>query len=213
VAEGTRPRRPWAPRLRAYQDDPAPVVALLALLKDDPERYVQRSVANNLNDIAKDHPAVVVDVCERWSIDASPGRQWIVKHALRSLVKSGDRGALAALGVGAAPAVRVTNGRIVSGPVHIGGVARFAFEIESTTETPQELLVDYAVYFMKANGQARAKVFKLRKIALAPGASLTLESTVSFEHLTTRRPYPGRHEIAVLVNGVAYPLVAFDVAP
>lgn len=58
VSEGTRPRLPWAPRLRAFQANPRPVLALLERLKDDPELYVCRSVANNLNDIGKDHPAL-----------------------------------------------------------------------------------------------------------------------------------------------------------
>jgi 3-methyladenine DNA glycosylase AlkC len=98
VSEGSRPRLPWAQRLRAYQEDPTPVIALLELLKDDPERYVQRSVANNLNDISKDHPEVAVDVCRRWLVDATPGRRWIVQHALRSLVKQGHRGGAAAAG-------------------------------------------------------------------------------------------------------------------
>jgi 3-methyladenine DNA glycosylase AlkC len=74
VSEGSRPRLPWAPQLRAFREDPRPVIALLELLKDDPERYVQRSVANNLNDIGKDHPDVTVDVCRRWLHDATAGR-------------------------------------------------------------------------------------------------------------------------------------------
>ncbi len=103
VSEGTRPRLPWAPRLRAFQQDPRPVLALLERLKDDPVRYVQRSVANSLNDIGKDHPEILVATCRRWSVGASNGRQWIVRHALRALVKKGDRRALATLGVGGAP--------------------------------------------------------------------------------------------------------------
>lgn len=96
VSEGSRPRLPWAPRLRHFQQDPAPVLALLERLKDDPELYVRRSVANNLNDIAKDHPALLIDVCRRWldEVRSSPvsvrsNRQWLVTRALRSLVKAG----------------------------------------------------------------------------------------------------------------------------
>src|SRR5262249_59566100 len=103
VREGTRPRLPWAPRLRAFQEDPRPVIALLELLKDDPERYVQRSVANNLNDIAKDHPDVAIETCRRWLDGASEDRAWIVRHALRTLVKKGDRRALNAIGAGDRP--------------------------------------------------------------------------------------------------------------
>ena len=75
------------------------------------------------------------------------------------------------------------------------------------------MLVDYAVHFVKANGTTRPKVFKLRKIVLPPSARIELGSTVSFETLTTRRPYPGRHRIDVLINGVAHPLAEFDVRP
>ena len=96
VSEGTRPRLPWAPRVRALVVDPRPVLELLELLRDDPERYVQRSVANNLNDIAKDHPALVVETCRRWLRGAGEGRRYIASHALRSLVKAGDPAALRA---------------------------------------------------------------------------------------------------------------------
>jgi 3-methyladenine DNA glycosylase AlkC len=213
VSEGTRPRLPWAPRLAAFQKDPLPVIALLELLKDDPERYVQRSVANNLNDIGKDHPDLAVEVCRRWLDGASAERKWIVKHALRSLVKKGHRGALELLGVGGRPEVSVSAARLTPPSVALGDRLRFSFEIASTSKKPQELLVDYAVHFMKANGAARPKIFKLRRITLPPAARLELAGTVSFAELTTRRPYPGRHRIDVLVNGVTYPLTEFDVRP
>ncbi|WP_119301450.1 DNA alkylation repair protein [Dongia deserti] len=210
VSEGTRPRLPWAPRLRAFQDDPRPVIALLELLKDDAERYVQRSVANNLNDIAKDHPDLAVSVCREWLRDASPDRTWIVRHALRSLVKKGHRGALAVLGVGAKPQVDLSGACLVPASARIGEEIRFSFELLSTGKRLQELLVDYAVHFVKANGTARAKVFKLRKIALPPSGRVELGSAISLKDMTTRRHYPGRHQIDVLINGVPYPLGAFD---
>jgi 3-methyladenine DNA glycosylase AlkC len=100
VSEGTRPRLPWAPRLRAFQKDPRPVLELLELLKDDPASYVRRSVANNLNDIGKDHPALLVATARRWLKNATPERRWIVNHALRSAIKRADAGALGALGYG-----------------------------------------------------------------------------------------------------------------
>jgi HEAT repeat protein len=71
VSEGTRPRLPWASRLPAFQRDPAPVLALLERLKDDPALYVRRSVANNLNDIGKDHPALLADTARAWLQDAT----------------------------------------------------------------------------------------------------------------------------------------------
>lgn len=212
VSEGTRPRLPWAPRLRAFQEDPRPVIDLLDPLKDDPALYVRRSVANSLNDIGKDHPDLAVEVCRRWLKDASPGREWIVRHALRSLVKKGHRGALRVLGVAGKSSVSFANVRVPSS-VRIGGRLRFSFEIVSTGKRCQELLIDYAVHFVKANGGTRPKVFKLRRIELSPSAFVTLESTVSFKDMTTRKHYPGRHRIDVLINGVSHPLAEFEVRP
>lgn len=211
VSEGTRPRLPWAPRLRAFQEDPTPVIELLELLKDDPERYVQRSVANNLNDIAKDHPDVAVAVCRRWAVDAPPGRAWIVGHALRSLVKRGHPGALAVLGFSAEPEVHIAAVRLSPQEVKVGGTLQFSFELASRAARAQELLVDYAVHFVKASGARRPKVFKLRRVELAPGERVRLSGRVSFADLTTRTPRPGGHLIEVIVNGRTYPLGDFEV--
>lgn len=213
VSEGTRPRLPWAPRLRAFQEDPRPVIALLEHLRDDPERYVQRSVANNLNDIGKDHPDLAVEVCRRWLAGASPAREWIVHHALRSLVKKGHRGALEILGVGGRPSIGISGIRFAPQSVKIGGELRFSFEIASTGKSAQELLIDYAVHFVKANGATRPKVFKLRKIALPTSGRMELGGTVSLKDMTTRRHYPGRHRIDVLINGFAHPLGEFELRP
>ncbi|MGA8892019.1 MAG: DNA alkylation repair protein [Anaeromyxobacteraceae bacterium] len=211
VSEGTRPRLPWAPRLRALQADPAPGLALLELLRDDPERYVQRSVANHLNDVGKDHPGLLVETCRRWSVDASPGRRWIVGHALRSLVKKGDRGALAVLGFGKAAPFRVEKVRLAPRRVRVGGRLTFSLDLVNPSRRPASLLVDYAVHFVKAPGEARPKVFKLRRVELPAGGRVALRGTVSFAPMTTRRHHPGRHRIDLLVNGVARPLGAFHV--
>lgn len=213
VSEGTRPRLPWAPRLRVYQEDPRPVVRLLELLKDDRERYVQRSVANNLNDISKDHPELALEICRRWLAGATRQRKWIVRHALRSLVKKGHRGALAALGAGARPAIRVAAVRLAPRGVKLGGELRFSFEIASTGKRPQRLLVDYVVHFIKASGKARPKVFKLRRLVLPPAGRAQLAGAVSFADMTTRRHYPGPHRIDALINGVVHPLAAFELRP
>jgi 3-methyladenine DNA glycosylase AlkC len=103
VSEGTRPRLPWAMRLREFQDDPNLSLPLLERLKDDPELYVRRSVANHLADIAKDHAEVAFDVCQRWIEEASglddslqaKHRRWMVRHALRHPAKKGTARALA----------------------------------------------------------------------------------------------------------------------
>jgi 3-methyladenine DNA glycosylase AlkC len=204
VSEGTRPRLPWAPRLRAFQRDPAPVIELLELLKDDTSLYVRRSVANNLNDIAKDHPEIAVEVCRRWSAGATAERRWIIKHALRSLVKAGHRGALELLGVGAAPKVSVALARFTPKLPRIGG--KLAFEFTLKAEKAQLLQVDYRVHFVKANGKTAPKVFKLKRVDLARGEDVTMRATVSFAPMTTRKSYAGVHRFEALVNGVGFAL-------
>jgi 3-methyladenine DNA glycosylase AlkC len=211
VSEGTRPRLPWAPRLRDYQREPGPVIELLELLKDDPERYVQRSVANNLNDIAKDHADRVVEVCRRWREAASEGRRWIIRHALRSLVKRAHPGALELVGAGRRPQVRVGAVEVSPARPRLAGQVTVRFELASAARTAQELLVDYAVHFVKANGGRRPKVFKLRRLKLPAQASARLELRLSFLDLTTRKHYRGRHAIELLVNGVTFELCEFEV--
>ncbi len=209
VSEGTRSRLPWAPRLRLVQKDPTPVLELLELLKDDPELYVRRSVANNLNDIGKDHPEILFETCRRWLQDATPEREWLVKHALRSAVKRGEAGALKVLGYHNRAVVTIRNVRIEPRRPQIGDTVRLSFDVASTTRRKQSLLVDTRVHFVKADGGTRPKVFKLKTIDLPAGKSIPLATTISLRQLTTRKHYAGTHEVEALINGVAYSLGSF----
>lgn len=213
VSEGTRPRLPWAPRLRDFQCDPRPVLALLELLRDDPEMYVRRSVANNLNDIGKDHPGLLAATARRWLEDAPPGRAWLVRHALRSAVKRADGGALDVMGFGAAPEVKVDDIAVLPAQARIGGACRITFSLTSTATRPQRLLVDFRVHYMKANGKRSPKVFKLTELELAPQATRTLAKSISLKEMTTRKHYPGVHRIELLINGVVSTLGEFELLP
>ena len=211
VSEGTRPRLPWAERLPAFIADPTPVLELLELLKDDPELYVRKSVANNLNDITKDHPDRVVALCRRWSEGAGAGRTWIVRHALRWLVKRGHSGALALFGASAAPEVVIERASVTPARVALGKEVRYGCEIVSRAGAPQRLVVDAVVHYAGASGKTRPKVFKLRTLDLSPSARERIEGGISLVDLTTRRHYPGEHRIELRINGVDLPLGRFDV--
>jgi 3-methyladenine DNA glycosylase AlkC len=213
VSEGTRPRLPWAPRLRALQRDPRPALELLELLKDDPELYVRRSVANHLNDIGKDHPALLNAVAKRWLKDASPERAWIVRHALRSAIKRGDPGALAVSGFGAKAEVSVRKAAVRPQRINIGGRVNISFELASRKTTPQRVLADLRVHYAKAGGKTSAKVFKLKTVELGPKEVLAFTRTLSLADLTTRKHHPGRHRVEVLLNGRAVALGEFLLAP
>ncbi|MBX3664471.1 MAG: DNA alkylation repair protein [Burkholderiales bacterium] len=209
VSEGTRPRLPWAPRLRALQRDPRPALALLERLKDDPELYVRRSVANHLNDIGKDHPALLNAVAKRWLKGASPERAWIVRHALRSAIKRGDPGALAVSGFGAKAEVSVRKAVVTPRRVKPGGRVAIRFELANRKTAPQRVLADLRVHYAKAGGKTSPKVFKLKTVELGPKETLAFARTLSLADLTTRRHHPGRHRVEVLLNGRAVPLGEF----
>ncbi len=208
VSEGTRPRLPWAPRLRRFQEDPAEALELLELLKDDPELYVRRSVANHLSDIAKDHPELAVRTAAAWMRGAGEERRWVVKHALRDLVKKGHPGALRVLGAGAAPRIAVKNLRLPKA-VRRGEVLSFSLDLVSRAPKVQDLLVDFGVRFAKRGGRSAVKVFKLDRLKLPAGASVPLRGRVSFRPMTTRKLHPGKHALDLRVNGVVYPLASF----
>ena len=89
-SEGTRPKLPWGKHLKAFIKDPEPTLPILDILKDDASLYVRRSVANHLGDIAKSQLDIVLDICERWLVDASTERKWLIRHALRYPDKKGD---------------------------------------------------------------------------------------------------------------------------
>lgn len=211
VSEGTRPRLPWAPRLRRFVDDPRPALELLELLRDDPSSYVRRSVANHLNDVGKDHPDLLLGIARRWLRGAGPERRRLVAHALRSLARRGDPAALGLLGHGARPEVTLREVVVAPARVPIGGAVRFEAIVSSRARAAQALAVHLAVHYVKASGAARPRRFKLRPLALAPGGEGRVRRTLSLAQLSTRRHHPGLHRVELVLNGVVYPAGAFEV--
>ncbi|AKA25157.1 DNA alkylation repair protein [Pseudomonas chlororaphis] len=210
ASEGSRPRLPWSFRLEAIQADPELAAPILEQLKADPSLYVRKSVANHLNDIAKDHPDWLLERLEGWSLE-HPHTAWIARHALRSLIKQGNRRALAIIGAGHAPQVRLHGLRVEPAAIRLGERINLSFALESTAEASQRLVVDYAIDYIKASGATRAKVFKLKTLTLPAGAREQLGRAQHIRELTTRRHYPGRHVLHILVNGERLGSTAFDI--
>ena len=200
VSEGTRPRLPWAMRLPSFVSNPKPTLKLLEKLKDDPSEYVRRSVANHLNDITKDNPDLAVDVLAQWAKGANKERMWVVRHALRSLVKQGHTQALSILGF-EPPKVKVVNFEVKTPVVKFGGALLFQFELVSEAKTQQDLVIDYVIHFVKANGSTSPKVFKLNTRSLDAGDVLVLDRKHAIRPITTRTYYGGTHRVDVQVNG------------
>lgn len=201
VSEGSRPRLPWGLRLQALVQDPRPSLPLLQILQDDPSSYVRRSVANHLNDIAKDHPQLVTQWLERYLPGASPQRAAALRHASRVLIKQGDTATLRAWGL--TPGLSGTARAWVSAQrCRVGESVTVLVDLDgSQARTEQQLEIDLRVHFCKALGKTSAKVFKAWKLNLAAGERKTLSKQLSFRPVTTRSLYPGAHQIDIQVNG------------
>ncbi len=209
VSEGTRTRLPWASRVGYLFENPQQIVELLELLKDDPELYVRRSVANNLNDLSKDFPELVLDICERWSENKNAERQALIKHALRTLIKKTHPRALKLMGASTSAQATIV-AVIAPKRVKIGGSVQVTLRVTSASKKAQRLIVDLVVHFIKANGKSQAKVFKGSAFDLAPQGTFTFKKTISLKQHTTRKHYPGKHRVDALINGQIHTLGAFQ---
>jgi 3-methyladenine DNA glycosylase AlkC len=200
VSEGTRPRLPWAMRLPQLMDDPSPMFPILEALRDDESEYVRRSVANHLNDVAKDHPDIVGSLAAEWMIDADANRRRLVRHACRTLIKTGHAGGLAAVGL-VPPRLSLESLTVLTPVVEYGMELAFVGVLRSTSDDAQLLAVDYVVHFRKSNGRLVGKVFKGRQLTLGPGEVVRFERKHSIRPITTRRYYAGGQGLSLRING------------
>jgi len=209
VSEGTRPLLPWGVQLPVFRADPSTALALLEKLKDDESEYVRRSVANHLNDVAKDHPEIVVDIARRWWADGSDERRALVKHGLRTLVKKGNPQAMKILGFTTRPQVKADL-TIAQKSLSIGGSQQLSLQLVSTSKKTQKLVIDYAVHHQRSGGKVSAKVFKWKNVELKPGDTLALQKKHAFVPRSVRRLYPGLHRIELLISGKVKDAVEFE---
>lgn len=200
ASEGSRPRLPWSFRLEALVADPSPALPILENLRSDPSLYVRKSVANHLNDISKDHPEWMLGCLASWDL-SHPHTQWIAKRASRSLIKAGHKPTLRLFNFTGKPAVRISGFRLAPAHLTLGQRLTFSFALVSTSPKSQQLAVDYRIHYTKASGATAPKVFKLREVWLAPRQRITLSKRQVFRNFTTRKHYPGRHQLELLVNG------------
>jgi 3-methyladenine DNA glycosylase AlkC len=200
VSEGSRPRLPWGQQLKALIRDPSPTLPLLQSLQDDVSPYVRRSVANHLNDIAKDHPKLIAQWLKQHLPQASDERRTLLKHASRTLIKAGDAAVLKAWGLGGEFSGQAKL-KLSPARVQLGGHVQLSLFLQSHSNRAQNLAIDYAVHHVKADGSTSAKVFKGWGLQLDAQASKRLDKTHSMRLITTRRYYPGRHKVTVHING------------
>jgi 3-methyladenine DNA glycosylase AlkC len=206
ASEGCRPRLPWAMALPKFKKDPSLIIPILEKLKNDVSEDVRRSVANNMNDISKDNPDLALKICENW-YGESEETDKIVKHACRTLLKAGNSRALAIFGYGDPSLVTVKNLRLDKKTLTIGDFLTFSFDF--TVAKKSRVRLEYAVYYVKGKGQLSKKVFKITENEYAVG-SYSLTRKQSFQEQTTRKHYPGIHQISIIVNGEEKAKASFE---
>ena len=216
ASEGTRPRLPLSARLPEFQRDPAPVIELLDRLFSDENLMVRRSVANNINDIAKDNPGIAVATLARWKAEADGGAteqvertDWLIRHGLRTLFKQDHPGALSLLGY-ESDGVTVDGWSMDPRRVSLGGSIRFSISLRSSATDARKVALNYVIAFRKANGQNKDKVFRLRDQTLSPGAATTVEKTHHLKPFKNQVFYSGTQFLEVRVNGQSAFRVPFE---
>lgn len=199
ATEGCRPRLPWAMALPNFKKDPSPIIPILEQLKQDSSEYVRRSVANNLNDISKDHPDLILQLSKKW-IGNNKQTDWIIKHACRTLLKSGNTAALSLFGFQKPSTLQVNQFSLSADQIRIGEDLNFSFELETKSSKLGKLRIEYAIDYVKAKGQLSKKVFKISE-ADYQSQSKQITRKHSFKDLSTRKHYPGKHKISIIING------------
>jgi 3-methyladenine DNA glycosylase AlkC len=210
-SEGFRPRLPWGMGVPVLKRDPAPILPVLENLKADPAETVRRSVANCLNDISKDHPALALDIAGRWHRQ-HPDTDWIVRHALRGLLKKGHEEALARFGFDQNVAGITVENLDVQPTVPVGGELSFSFAVKNTGANPQPIRLEYGIDYLTGSGKVSPKIFKIKEMILGAGQTETIQRRQRFTDFTTRKHYAGGHRLRVLVNGMEMTGTGFEVS-
>ena len=200
ASEGSRPRLPWASKLPEIIDNPALSWPILNQLKNDDAKYVQKSVANHLNDISKDNPEWMLKRISTWNQE-STNTVWIIRHGCRSLIKKADPTTLALFNY-YEPSLNLSAFKISKTSIKLGDSLEFSFMITSTSNQQQNIIIDYSIHYLKKNGQHLPKVFKLKTIKLDAFCNFKLSKSHRFQAMTTRKHYAGIHFIEITINGV-----------
>ncbi|HBG9794179.1 TPA: DNA alkylation repair protein [Clostridioides difficile] len=207
ASEGCRPQLPWGQAISKFKKDPTPVLPILEQLKTDTSTYVQKSVANNLNDISKTHPDLVISIAKDW-YGKNKSTNWIVKHGCRTLLKKGNRDVLALFGYDDTTSINLQDFTLETTSISIGEDLTFSFNIlaKKTTKTRLEYGIDY----MKSNGKRNRKIFKISEVSLKENEKKSYMKKHSFADVSVRKHYPGIHSIAIIINGIEKDKLDFE---
>ncbi|MGX9757064.1 DNA alkylation repair protein [Clostridioides difficile] len=207
ASEGCRPQLPWAQALAKFKKDPTPILPILEQLKTDSSLYVRKSVANNLNDISKTHPDLVVNLAKDW-YGVNEYTNWIVKHGCRTLQKKGNREVLDLFGYNDITSVDIQDFTLDIMSVSIGGDITFSFSI--LTKKATKVRLEYGIDYVKSNGKRNRKIFKISEVSLKENEKKLYKKKHSFADISVRKHYSGNHSIVLIINGIERDKLDFE---
>ncbi|PKL88677.1 MAG: DNA alkylation repair protein [Ignavibacteriae bacterium HGW-Ignavibacteriae-2] len=208
-SEGCRPRLPWAMALTIFKVNPQPIIPILENLKNDDSEYVRKSVANNLNDISKDNPKLVLKIAKNW-IGSSGKTDWIIKHGCRTLLKNGNEVALSLFDVSKKIKIAVDNLTIDKKELKIGDVNSFSYKLTSLEKQKKKIRLEYRVDYVNSSGGTSKKIFKIGEFEMLPSESRDIKKNQHFKDVSIRTHYPGKHKITIIINGIEHGFVLFN---
>lgn len=201
ASEGSRPRLPWGQKLNGSIKNPQQGLLILENLKSDSELYVRKSVSNHLNDISKDHPQLVIKTLLRWQKEKLPHFEFIKRQALRTLIKKGDTNALKLMGFSLNSTAKINHFKLIKNNIKMNQDLEFCFNIKNPTQKKMTVNIDFVLYLKKSSGRLSPHVFKLKIVNIKPCESIKISKKHKIKLITTRKYYPGKQKLALLVNG------------
>ncbi|RKU34852.1 hypothetical protein C6496_18420 [Candidatus Poribacteria bacterium] len=221
VAASLCTRGTWQKWLRPYIQDPQPILALLEILKDDPDGRVREQVATDMRDIVKDYPEAGYATLERWNQDGRAETKKILRRALKYQVKIGDERAFKLLGLGAVPQLGKADITLIEliperRTLPINAPFRFAFSLQSESDTEQTILTYYAVAYKRPSGHITRKRYRLSQRKLKPRQRVDYEKSL-FPLPSLKQHHDGKaclgwHRFELEVNGDVLEGFDFEVA-
>lgn len=209
ASEGCRPRLPWGIALVTYKKDPTILLPVLQNLLNDESLYVRKSVANNLNDISKDHPNILIEFTEK-HYGETEATDWILKHANRNLLKKANPTVLKIFGFGNTAQIDVQNFKLSTTNIQLGEDLYFSFDLVNNDKKPTLIRLEYAVYYVKKNGTLSKKIFQINQKEYPAYSINKIRKKQHFKPITTRKYYSGTHKIAIVANGKEFDLILFE---
>jgi len=208
-SEGCRPRLPWAMALPNLKENPAPIIPILENLKNDVSRFVRLSVANNLNDIAKDNPETVINLVKKWQ-GKSENINWVIKHGSRTLLKQGKTEVMEIFGFGGLKNITIKDFVITRPKVKIGEFLEFGFKLMNNNPKKVKIRLEYGIYYQKANKTLSKKVCKISEKEYAKNSTTDITRKHSFRVVTTRVLHLGLHQVSIIINGKEFEKYNFE---